>query len=114
VLKNDEQAWIFVEDSGIGIYKEDQLYLFDRFHRRRKATYYTSSGLGLVIVKALAQASSTQVTVKNTSPGSRFTFACRFIELVNLKSIDGRDICLYYHGTSAHRSLLKDEIQHFI
>jgi len=97
-----------VEDSGIGIPKEDQPYIFDRFHRGRKATYYTSSGLGVVIVKALAQANGDQVTVENTSPGSRFTFACHFVELVNLKSINGRDICPYQRGTSAHRFLSKN------
>lgn len=45
-----------VEDNGIGIQEEDLPMLFQRFHRGRNATGYPGSGLGLSIVKAVAEA----------------------------------------------------------
>jgi signal transduction histidine kinase len=41
---------ISVSDSGIGIPKEDQKHLFERFFRGHNATYIQGTGLGLNIV----------------------------------------------------------------
>jgi signal transduction histidine kinase len=39
-----------VKDSGIGISKEDQKHLFERFFRGHNATHIQGTGLGLNIV----------------------------------------------------------------
>lgn len=43
---------------GIGIPPEDVIHLFERFHRGRNSTEYPGNGLGLTIVKAIANAHS--------------------------------------------------------
>lgn len=47
---NSNLVMISVKDSGIGIPKNDQEYLFDRFHRAANATNIEGTGLGLHIV----------------------------------------------------------------
>jgi signal transduction histidine kinase len=39
-----------VKDNGIGIAKEDQQYLFERFFRAKNATNIQGTGLGLTII----------------------------------------------------------------
>lgn len=48
---NDHQLNIFIRDNGIGIPKEEQHHLFDRFFRARNATNIQGTGLGMNIVK---------------------------------------------------------------
>jgi signal transduction histidine kinase len=59
---------IEVEDSGIGIAAEEQQFLFDRFFRATTATAGAISGvgLGLTIVKAIADAHRGRVEVEST------------------------------------------------
>ena len=66
---------IEVQDSGIGIASADQEYLFDRFFRATTATTTTipGVGLGLTIVKAIADAHSGHVEVES-EPGQGTTF----------------------------------------
>lgn len=67
------QVQLSVTDTGIGIPPDDLPLLFSRFHRSRNATNYPGSGLGLAIVKAIIEQQGGQVTVENTTPGTRFT-----------------------------------------
>ena len=46
---------ISVKDNGIGIPKEDQKHLFERFYRGQNATYIQGTGLGLNIVAKYAE-----------------------------------------------------------
>ena len=62
-----------VEDTGIGIPGDDLPQLFGRFHRGRNAAAYPGSGLGLAIVKAIVENHGGDVTMKNLTPGARFT-----------------------------------------
>lgn len=47
---NNEQLLLKVKDSGIGISKEDQVHLFERFYRATNAGNIQGTGLGLHIV----------------------------------------------------------------
>jgi signal transduction histidine kinase len=66
-------ASLWVEDTGIGVPEEDLPHLFQRFHRGRNTEGYPGSGLGLVIVKAIANEHGGQVNVETRAKGSRFT-----------------------------------------
>ena len=45
-----DQFMIVIKDSGIGISKEDQRHLFERFFRAKNASHIQGTGLGLNIV----------------------------------------------------------------
>lgn len=68
---------IFVKDNGSGIHPEDIHHIFKRFYRSRfsKDTYGT--GLGLPLVKAIAEAHSGSVTAEST-PEQGSTFSLLF------------------------------------
>jgi len=63
-----------IQDSGIGIAKEDLAYIFERFWHRSS---YPGSGLGLAIVKAIAEAHQAQIKVESTE-GKGTSFILRF------------------------------------
>lgn len=58
VGKEEEQAFFTVEDHGVGIRKEEQEHVFDRFYRVDKARSRESggTGLGLAIAKQIVEA----------------------------------------------------------
>jgi signal transduction histidine kinase len=65
-----------VWDTGIGIQAEDQARLFQPFVQldARLAREYSGTGLGLVLVKHLAELHGASVEVESTfGQGSRFT-----------------------------------------
>jgi signal transduction histidine kinase len=65
-----------VEDTGIGIPKEDQARIFERFYRVDKARSRKAggTGLGLSIVKHLVKAMGGEVWV-DSEPGRGSTFS---------------------------------------
>ena len=69
---------IRVEDSGIGIAKEDQKRIFERFYRvdTSRSRAIGGTGLGLSIVKHLAVLYGGEVSVEST-PGVGTTFTVR-------------------------------------
>jgi PAS domain S-box-containing protein len=48
---NSENIFFSVEDNGIGIPKDEQNLIFNRFFRAKNASYYPGTGVGLNIVK---------------------------------------------------------------
>ena len=50
VLRKDEVAWASVEDSGVGIPREDIPHVFERFWRGPKTGRIEGSGIGLAVV----------------------------------------------------------------
>jgi signal transduction histidine kinase len=60
-----------VSDTGIGISKTDQVYIFDRFYRTAsaRASKNQGSGLGLAIVKNLINNLNGEVGVNNRPDG---------------------------------------------
>ena len=75
VALQQEAGWVafVVTDDGSGIPEPDLPHLFGRFYRGRNATAQSGNGLGLAIVRAIAEAHGGTVGAENTHPGARFT-----------------------------------------
>lgn len=70
-------VYISVKDTGIGISKENQAKIFDRFFRAEDQTVQNvrGTGLGLAIVRALVEMHGGELSVDSTPKlGSTFTF----------------------------------------
>jgi two-component system OmpR family sensor kinase len=72
---NEHEGRLWVRDSGTGIQVSDQARIFDRFTRGRDAyRRYRGGGLGLAIVRAIAEAHGGRVEVdSDLGIGSTFT-----------------------------------------
>ncbi|MBL7882864.1 MAG: sensor histidine kinase, partial [Bacteroidia bacterium] len=65
---------IVVKDSGIGIAKEDQQHLFERFFRAQNATNIQGTGLGLNIVAKYIELMNGTITFESElNKGTTFT-----------------------------------------
>jgi PAS domain S-box-containing protein len=65
---------ISVEDHGIGISKEDQVHLFERFFRGRNSSHIQGTGLGLSIVVKYAELMNGTISFESKeNKGSKFT-----------------------------------------
>ena len=68
-----EEVHLWIADQGPGIHHTDLPHIFDRFYRARTDPS-SGSGLGLSIVKSVAEAHGGTITVENRlGKGSRFT-----------------------------------------
>lgn len=79
VIRLDGQT-LSVIDQGIGIAKQDQAKIFDRFYRSDEARtrgHNSGYGLGLAIAKAVADKNGYQLSVKS-QPGQGSTFSLHF------------------------------------
>jgi PAS domain S-box-containing protein len=78
-LTGDDQVKIFVEDTGIGIAKEDQASIFERFRQvdELKVRPFSGTGLGLAITKKLVERLSGHIEVKS-EPGKGSVFIITF------------------------------------
>lgn len=64
--KKDKQLMIIIEDTGIGIAKEDLPYVFERMYRGDKSReQFEGSGIGLTIVKKLMLLQGGKVTIES-------------------------------------------------
>ncbi len=80
---SDGQVYLEVEDTGIGIDREDLPHIFERFYRGRlvRQSKIHGTGLGLAIVKEIADMHDTKIDVHSEAGrGSKFTL--RFKALV--------------------------------
>lgn len=65
---------IEVEDTGIGIEKDDQARIFEKFSQVRRNEHSGGSGIGLFLVKSLAEGLGGSVSVSSAiGRGSTFT-----------------------------------------
>jgi signal transduction histidine kinase len=71
---SDTEVQLKVKDSGIGISKEDQEHLFERFFRANNAINIQGTGLGLHIVSKYAELMNGTITCKSDlDQGTEFT-----------------------------------------
>jgi PAS domain S-box-containing protein len=80
VIVDEETVAIRVSDTGIGVKEEDVAHLFDRFFRTRNAETVPGAGLGLSIVKAIADAHAGTIEVESR-PGAGTAFELRLPRL---------------------------------
>jgi len=73
------EVFLEVKDSGIGISKENQKYVFDKFYRVSTGSTFSKkgSGLGLSLVKHIMDSHDGKISV-NSSPGKGSTFKLIF------------------------------------
>lgn len=67
------QAVVSIKDTGVGMGKEDQARIFDRFYRADTARNSDGTGLGLSIAKAIIDAHGGAITLES-EPGKGTTF----------------------------------------
>jgi signal transduction histidine kinase/tetratricopeptide (TPR) repeat protein len=73
--KQGEKILLKIKDDGIGIPKNEQLKIFEKFYRGKNALQHstTGTGLGLTIVKQIVEAHKGEVLVES-EPGAGSTF----------------------------------------
>lgn len=84
---------IFVRDQGLGIAKEDQSRIFERFYRVEKSRSKVKggTGLGLSIVKHIIEAHNSNVLVSSTiDKGSTFSFVLERGDPLSLTKVSRR------------------------
>lgn len=74
LIHDESDAWITVKDDGIGISRELQSQIFERFQRASTGKEITGLGLGLYIVRQIIEAHGGSIQVESESnKGSLFT-----------------------------------------
>lgn len=84
VLKEDRKIEFFVKDTGVGLSKEEQRYIFDRFSKTEETITrkYEGSGLGLSIARGIAKLLGGKIWIDSEpGKGSVFSFNIPFEEL---------------------------------
>ncbi len=75
-VNKNKSVVLSVKDSGIGISKEDQLHLFERFFRARNAQNIQGTGLGLHIVSKYVELLNGKIEMESIeNKGTIFTIA---------------------------------------
>ena len=73
--RKDDTIILSVQDEGIGIKEENLTRIFDRFYQEDESRNEKSAGLGLSIVKWIAQKHDAEIKVQSTpNKGTTFTF----------------------------------------
>lgn len=88
ISRHGKQIIMEVKDNGIGIPKEEQKNLFQRFYRASNATHFQGTGLGLYLVKQYTELVGGTINFKSElSKGSTFWIELPINQLKDEKSI---------------------------
>lgn len=92
--KKLHQVLVFtIKDTGIGVSKEEQLYIFDRFSQANKDTSrkYGGTGLGLNISKQLVELQGGEISMKSElGKGTTFKFTLPYEKSMKIFSSPGK------------------------
>jgi signal transduction histidine kinase len=76
-VQNTERGVAFtVRDTGPGIAPEERELVFKRFYRSDKSRHVEGSGLGLSLVKAIADLHGFEIRIEDGHPGAVFVLSC--------------------------------------
>lgn len=78
--RGENQIYLRVSDNGLGIPPEERSRIFDRFYRASD-NQTTGSGLGLSIVKAIADAHGAEISVDDGLDGNGVSFIVSFPDM---------------------------------
>lgn len=81
ISKNKDHVLLIVEDNGIGIEKDQQLHIFDRFYMAdpSRSRALGGQGIGLAIIKSVIEAHKGSITVKSKlGLGTKFVIKLPF------------------------------------
>jgi signal transduction histidine kinase len=79
VMKDETNALLIVSDNGPGVPKGEETKILQRFYRLDKSRSSKGSGLGLNLVKAIADLHGAAVTIENRNPGLKVTISLQKI-----------------------------------
>ena len=72
---HDGEYEVLIADSGIGIENDEFEHVFDRFYRAEKSRSTPGSGLGLSMVKAVANLHNAKISLYENNPGLKVTLS---------------------------------------
>ena len=87
--KKEEKIILKIKDDGIGIPKNEQLKIFEKFYRGKDVSHFstTGTGLGLTIVKQIVEAHGGEIQVESEpGKGSMFTVTIPLFEVSSPQS----------------------------
>jgi len=71
LTSNENETFLSVADSGIGIPEEERVHVFQRFYRVAKSRSLPGNGLGLSLVLAVMDLHQGKITLTDNEPGLR-------------------------------------------
>ena len=71
--RDDEKTMLIISDDGPGIAPANRARIFERFYRADASRATPGNGLGLSLVKAIADLHGAEMTLDADTPGAVFT-----------------------------------------